>query len=217
VGGEVVLVVESGPGRCAGFDDCDGSLWAFHPDSGATDRLLTQSMWEAGLGHLHLTETGLIVGERFAEVLSMPFVEVVPGSAATPPDLAALGLDAEYADCSTCPTAFAVDRAGTTIAWLERDTDADGVIRQAVIVLVSVDGTARERVPLTDGRGEPTAELVPYAWLELVHASPGTPRTVIVNSAPTPAVDPLAPVSIDLDTGGVRSTGLAPGTIVTAG
>lgn len=221
VGDEVVLLIESGPGRCAGFDGCDGTLWTLRADSGRLDPVITQSMWEAGFGQLHLGRNGLIVGEQFVEAGSMPFIAVIPGSDAAPIDVTALGLDEHYFDCSTCPTAFSLDASGTMIAWLERDTDEQGVVVQATIVLANSDGTAIERHPVSDQAGEPVVELATAPWLELVGSTVGPAGGVRLFANPGPLAAELAtaPLSIDFADGNaiVTDPGFAPGTVVTAG
>lgn len=221
VGGDLLALVESQAGPCATPDECDGSLWALDVDSGELGLILTDNMWESGFGRLHLAATGLIVGERFSEALSMPFSDVVPGSGAVVLDTASLGLEAEYFDCSTCPSAFAIDRSGATIGWLERDTDDAGVITQNVIVLASVDGTAIERFPLVDERPDGPDGLVPDPWLELVDVSavPGTSAGwLIVNSRSVTGFEPAtSPATVDLDTRTIVASPLPPGTVITAG
>lgn len=221
VGGDLVALVESQAGPCATPDQCDGSLWALSVDTGELRLIFTENMWESGFGRLHLAETGLVVGERFSEALSMPFSTVVPGSGATSLDTDSIGLEAEYFDCSTCPSAFSIDRSGATIAWLERDTDDAGVITQNVVVLASVDGTAIERFPLVDERPDGPDGLVPDPWLELVDVSavPGTSAGwLIVNSQSVTSSEPTtSAATVDLDARTIVASPLPPGTVLTAG
>lgn len=73
--------------------------------------------WEAGHSRMYLAETGLIVGESYAEASRMLVSYAIGG--ATPIDAATLGLESVYSDCNDCPRLYTVSRDGSTVAWLD--------------------------------------------------------------------------------------------------
>ncbi len=125
VGGEVVLIVESAPGQCDDPNTCFGSVWAIWPDrtADAAAKLDEQNVWEAAYSRLSLSTTGVVVGMKSAEVVSSPWSVVLPGATATPIDPLAIGLEVDYIECATCPTALTIDTTGRFVGWMERNVE----------------------------------------------------------------------------------------------
>lgn len=125
VDGEVVLLVESAPGQCTDPNTCIGSVWAIWPDrtADAAAKLDEQIVWEAAYSRLSLSTTGVVVGMKSAEVVSSPWSVVLPGATATPIDPLAIGLEVDYIDCATCPTALTIDTTGRFVGWMERNVE----------------------------------------------------------------------------------------------
>jgi hypothetical protein len=126
VGGEVVLLVESSPGGCQDPNTCLGSVWAIQPDTGAATMVEESNVWESDWSALSLSDTGVIVGTWSADASYGMYSRVLPGVDAQPVDADALGVEADYVDCSTCPKAFTIDRTGRFVGWLV--TADDGTI-----------------------------------------------------------------------------------------
>lgn len=126
VDGEVVLLVESSPEGCQDPNTCLGSVWVLRPDTGAATMIEESNVWESDWSALSLSDTGVIVGTWSAEASYGMYSRVIPGVDAQPIDADALGLDADYVDCSTCPKAFTIDRTGRFVGWLV--TADDGTI-----------------------------------------------------------------------------------------
>ena len=136
VNGEVVLLVESSPGQCTDPNTCFGSVWAIRPDLGTGTKLDEQIVWEAGYSQLSLSATGVVVGMKSAEVSSSPWSVAIPGATAAPIDPVAIGLEVDYIDCSTCPTALTIDSTGRFVGWMQRHVDGTATI----VVKRVVDG-----------------------------------------------------------------------------
>ncbi len=78
--------------------------------------------WEFGTDRLHLSRTGLIVGQASGEAnhwIKILAVPDSPASGAALPTAADLGLEEFYFDCNDCPTGFTVAPGGGTIAWVD--------------------------------------------------------------------------------------------------
>ena len=155
VDGEVVLVVETQPPLCPNPDSCTGAIWAYRPDSGRIDQLQDKNVWEGGWDRLMLATTGLIVGTESESASHWATSFVVPGSGAEPLDLAALGIDETYGDCSDCPNGFGIDPRGGFVSWFENDLETF----QTTISIAALDGTI-VRIPLIDRPGEAGAGTV---------------------------------------------------------
>jgi hypothetical protein len=146
VDGEVVLLVETRPSPCT-IERCNGALWAVRPDSGSADVLTSMSVWESGWSGLTLGANGLAVGTRLSGPELEPFSISVNGG--EPIDFDRFGLGTS-SDCSTCPTAFASDRTGRFLSWIEVDLDSG----RHTVTVAAIDGSASIRVPLIDEAGQ---------------------------------------------------------------
>ena len=155
VGGEVVLVVETQPPLCAAPEPCSGAVWAFRPDTGQLDLLQERNVWEGGWDRLMLATTGVIVGTETESSSHWATSFVVPGSGAEPLDLALLGIDEMYGDCSDCPNGFGIDPRGGFVSWIETDLETF----QTTMTIAALDGTI-VRIPLIDRPGEAGAGTV---------------------------------------------------------
>lgn len=101
-----------------GIDTQAGVLFTLDLESGAMVTVVDSfGGWEAGSSRLHLSETGLIIGETYSEVVESYFAIALDGGW-TPP-VADLGVEPSYSDCSDCPRRFTISRDGTSLAWLD--------------------------------------------------------------------------------------------------
>lgn len=117
-------------------------------DGWTTSELGEIHTWEAGYTGLSLSADGTVIGTHGESVTTSFVALAVPGSPADEagvPDPAALGVEAAYGDCETCPQHFTISADGTTIAWL-----ADG----GLVVHDVATGTT-QGFPLPDLDGLP--------------------------------------------------------------
>ncbi len=149
VDGEVVLVVETRPPLCDAPDPCSGAIWAFRPDTGELDQLQEKNVWEGGWSRLTLANTGVIVGTETESATHWATSLVVPRSGAEPVDLALLGIDEMYGDCSDCPNGFGIDPRGGFVSWIENDLETF----QTTLTVAALDGRS-VRIPLIDRPGD---------------------------------------------------------------
>ena len=113
-----------------GFDSAFEELFLFDLATNASQSLGVIGGWEDGPGRLSIGG-GLIVGEKFSQIESAPFVRRRDGSTIDPN---IFGLATSYSDCAICPKAFAIDEPGAHLVWVEDD------------LLVVVDLATAERV-----------------------------------------------------------------------
>ena len=146
VDGESIVIVETRPGLCANPTDCIGAIWAWGPDSGRLDQLQEKIVWEGGWTRLSITTSGLVFGAETETVTSTLRSWAVPGSGAEPVDVATVGLEPSYGDCTDCPNGFTIDRTGTYIGWVETDLTTF----QTTLALANLDESAVDRLPLVD-------------------------------------------------------------------
>jgi len=138
VGGRPLLLLERQHDQSAGLESPQGELLTLDLDTGEMVTVLEDfGGWESGSSRLHLSETGLVVGERFDEVVRSFFAVALDGGWA--PTAADLGVAASYGDCTDCPRAFTITRDGSRLAWL--------------------DGTSLHVVPTTGGDMHLTIDL----------------------------------------------------------
>ena len=199
-----VLLVETSPGNCANFENCDGALWAYLVDEGTATELDRMSVWEAGWSRLHVTESGSIVGTISSEASSGLYSASLTGD--RPVDPVTVGLEQTYYDCSTCPSAFSVDPDGTHLAWLEYDIETF----QHTLVVSAIDGSMSSRTLLVDpdgsvccldgeGPGIPVAPSLEV--MDLAVVGDEVHGRIVVNEASHG--DRRNPVTIDLPAGTV--------------
>ena len=138
VGGRPLLLLERQHDQSAGLESAQGELFTLDLETGEMVTVLEDfGGWESGSSRLHLSETGLVVGERFDEVVRSFFAVALDGGWA--PTAADLGVAASYGDCTDCPRAFTITRDGSRLAWL--------------------DGTSLHVVPTTGGDMHLTIDL----------------------------------------------------------
>ena len=117
VNGRPLLLVER-QYVAEGIDTEAGDLLTLDLETGAMTTVVDAfAGWEQGSSRLHLTETGLVVGDFFDLVTHSFFALSINGGAV--PTAADLGIEPSYSDCSDCPRRFTVSRDGTTLAWLD--------------------------------------------------------------------------------------------------
>jgi hypothetical protein len=157
-----------------------GSLVATQIDTGATTVVVAEfGGWEQGSSRMHLSETGLVIGEEFAEVDRSFASYRLDGS----PGLTAkdLGLEPGYVDCSDCPLLYAISTDGGTIAWIQGTT----------LVLWDVAAKAeRERIEIGDNAASARDLDIGdgYAVLDRYSFEGGTQTTPGVTSAAPPLI-----------------------------
>lgn len=101
-----------------GVDTQSGVLFTVDLESGAIVTVVDSfGGWEAGSSRLHLSQTGLIIGETYSEVVESFFAVALDGG--WTPSVADLGVEPSYSDCSDCPRRFTISHDGTTLAWLD--------------------------------------------------------------------------------------------------
>ena len=174
------------------------------------------------VNRLHLSATGLIVGTARNQLSHGIEIHAVPGSPAAAEDLptaADVGLEAQYNDCSDCPSAFTVTSEGDSIAWTEGgevwvafigEPDStmplhpvpDGVIADVDFesggILFSFGDTERPTVPVVarlDGRRAPELEGAMATFSPLGSSSAGpasVPTTTTSTTVPTTMTPPAA-------------------------
>jgi hypothetical protein len=94
-----------------------GALLVLDLDAGSLTQIGQVGGWESGLSRLHLSETGIIVGEAYEGATRSLFVKAVDnGPTFGPGDL---GVNESYADCSDCPRLYTISRDGSIVAWLD--------------------------------------------------------------------------------------------------
>jgi hypothetical protein len=199
-----VLLLETGPGNCNGFENCDGALWAYRVDAGAASELDRMNVWEAGWSRLHLADSGMAVG-TFSEGPTASLYSIsLTGDAAIAP--ATVGLEDSYGDCTNCPSAFSIDRTGKYLTWLEWNLDTF----QHTVVVTAVDGSTSASTLLTDPDGSiccldgPGPSLPVEESLEIAGLVPdgdGFRGQIFVNE--TSVLDRRQPVVVDLPSGTV--------------
>lgn len=152
VDGRVMALVEWQTTVDEGLYTKAGRLYAVDVQTGAVTTITDAfGGWEEGSSRLHLAETGLIVGEYSASITRSLFSAVVPGGAplvAQPLSASAVGLEAGYDDCGDCPQLYAIDRAGTVVAWIHGDD----------LVVHSLATSTERRVAL-EGRGAGASDI----------------------------------------------------------
>ena len=124
--GAPVVLYETGPVDCRAGIGCDGAL--VHQDlrSGEAAELDRMGTFEDGWSGLTLSSDGRVVGTRYAGAGSSLYgASFGPEPAPTAVDA---GLEASYGDCDDCPTAYEIDRAGTTLSWSARLDDGSPVV-----------------------------------------------------------------------------------------
>ena len=94
-----------------------GALLVLDLDAASLAQIGQIGGWETGLSRLHLSETGIIVGERYDEVTRSLFVQALDNGPTF--GAADLGLQESYVDCNDCPRLYTISRDGSTVAWLE--------------------------------------------------------------------------------------------------
>ena len=101
-----------------GIDTPSGSLLTFDLETGVLTTVVDRfGGWESGSSRLHLSQTGLIIGETYSEVVESFFAVALDGGWA--PTATDLGVEPSYSDCSDCPRRFTISHDGTTLAWLD--------------------------------------------------------------------------------------------------
>jgi hypothetical protein len=205
VDGELILLVETGTATCTSPNACDGSLWAFRPDSGAADQLATKNMWEGAWSDLSLSSTGVVVGDDFESVTVAPFSVVLPGATGTTVDFGALGLEPAYSDCSTCPRSFRIDPTGRFVGWMEHDpmtgthVSVARLVDAKVVRTALVDATGARCCASSDG---PLISV--FSSIALDDVAMDGVRDAVSGRAVINEVDPTsdrAPLVVDLETG----------------
>jgi hypothetical protein len=216
VNGELTLLVETRTESCPSPDACDGSLWAFRPDSGEADQLATKNMWEGAWSDLSLSSTGVVVGDDFESATVAPFSVVVPGGSGTAINFATLGLESSYFDCSTCPTSFRIDPTGRFVGWIEHDamtgtTVAVARLEDAAVVRTGLIGETGARCcASSDGPLIPVLPSLALDNLAIDGASDTISGNVVINETdPTSGREPLV---IGLEAG-VTTTGIVGTTV----
>ena len=184
------------------------------------------------VNRLHLAATGLIVGTARNQLSHGIEIHAVPGSPAAEDDLptaADLGFEAQYNDCSNCPSAFTVTSEGDSIAWTEDGSVSvafigepdstmplhplpDGLIADVDVerggALFSFDDAEGQSVPVIarlDGRPAPELEGAMATFSPLG------------SSAPAPASVPTTTTSTTVATTTIPPPVSDPAAVLTAG
>jgi hypothetical protein len=97
-----------------------GALLVLDLDAGSLTQIGQVGGWESGLSRLHLSETGVIVGEAYDGASRSLFVKAIDSGPTFGPSN--LGLLESYSDCSDCPRLYTISRDGSTVAWLDGTT-----------------------------------------------------------------------------------------------
>lgn len=211
VGGETIAIVETRPELCPAPEGCDGAIWALAVDSGRLDRLQEKNVWEGGWTRLSLTSAGLVFGAETESATRVVRSWTLPGSEAVPIDLASLGLDEKYGDCTDCPTGFTVDESGRWVGWVETDLET----YQTTLVLSPVDATTTSRridlvdsgtVCCLDGVG-PSLPIAPAVEIEVSGTSTGAGvvRAIVNDEGVLNGEAPRPALTVDLGSGDVSA------------
>lgn len=138
IDGAVTLLYETRPSRCVDPNECIGTALAWQPDTGETFDVGRRNVFEGGWSSLELADNGLIVGTQYESAATGIFLASIGDQ--EPPTAAALGLEANYIDCSLCPFAYTIDPSGRFVGWA--DSGGTGVAvsdRQNATEIVVVD------------------------------------------------------------------------------
>jgi RNA polymerase sigma-70 factor (ECF subfamily) len=71
---------------------------------------------------------------------SSPWSVALPGATAAPLDPVAVGLEVDYVDCSTCPTALTIDSTGRYVGWIHPPTSDPDRPNPSIVVKRLADG-----------------------------------------------------------------------------